>query len=341
MSLIPRECVTIIVVPRDRFSTTFRCLREIVKTVSSGDRIVAILGGAPVNIQEKLRLDFGSRVEFHFPERFLNAGESRQQGLKLCKTRLAVTMENDVYVREGWLDALVRCQVETGAALVDPLILEKPKVIHCAGNDLYVTYENGKAFAHKELRYYRLVYGDKSNLKRAEIDYGELHCQLVEVETALRLNVFDESLVDMHEVDAGLKWRKAGCKSFFEPESVVEFHLVSAITDPVDVRLFCDRWSFPKIAKSYQILEQRWEMDMTEHGNAQNWLLNFNDKVGTIVRVMPNAFGIWVDTQLKILLYMSSKPIRFIKSRWNRYKAKRLGFYLWPQVTRRTWKEGL
>ncbi len=336
-----RENCTVIVVPRDRFSTSFRCLEELIKTVQSSDRIIVVFGGAPEAVRLKLQEKFGHRVEFVFRDIFLNAGQARNAGLKMCKTRLAVTMENDVYVRAGWLDALIRCQVETGAALVDPLILEKPKVIHCAGNDLYITYENGKAFAHKELRYYRLVYGDKANLKRAEIDYGELHCQLVEVETALRLSVFDEALVDMHEVDAGLKWAKAGCKRVFEPGAVVEFHLVGAITDPVDIKLFCDRWSFSKIAQSYKILEERWNMDMTEHGNAQNWLLNFNDKVGTLVRLMPNGFGLWLDGKLKQVLYMGSKPARFIKASWNRAKAKRLGFYQWPQITRRTWKEGV
>lgn len=181
----------------------------------------------------------------------------------------------------------------------------------------------------------------KPNLKRAEIDYGELHCQLVDVETALRLNVFDEALVDMHEVDAGLKWERAGCKRYFEPEAVVEFHLVGAITDPSDIKLFCDRWSFARIAQSYRILEERWNMDMTEHGNAQNWLLNFNDKVGTLVRLMPNALGLRLDQKIKTFLYMSGKPVRFIQARWNRAKARRLGFYDWPQVTRRTWKAGV
>lgn len=336
-----RENCTVIVVPRDRFSTSFRCLEELIKTVQQGDRIIVVFGGAPEAVRSKLQVQFGGRVEFVFRDVFLNAGEARNAGLKMCKTRLAVTMENDVYVRAGWLDALIRCQVETGAALVSPLILEKPKVIHCAGNDLYVTHESGKAFAHKELRYYRLIYGDKANLKRSEIDYGELHCQLVQVETALRLNVFDEALVDMHEVDAGLKWEKAGCKRCFEPEAVVEFHLVGAISDPVDIKLFCDRWSFHKIAESYRILENRWNMDMTEHGNAQNWLLNFNDKVGTLVRLMPNAFGLRLDAKLKMFFYMAGKPFRFVQARWNRAKARRLGFYDWPQVIHRTWKEGV
>ena len=71
--------------------------------------------------------------------------------------------------------------------MVVPLVLERPRKIHTAGNDFYITYDGGRAFGHKELRFNGMVYGDDSNLERRETDYGELHCQLVEVLPALQL----------------------------------------------------------------------------------------------------------------------------------------------------------
>ena len=51
-----------------------------------------------------------------------------------------------------------------------------------------------------------------TNLKRSEIDFGEVHCQLLVVDTALKLGVYDERLREGIEMDSGLTLTRAGCK---------------------------------------------------------------------------------------------------------------------------------
>jgi hypothetical protein len=54
---------------------------------------------------------------------------------------------------------------------------------------------------------------EKTNLQRSEIDFGEVHCQLlVVVETALQLSFYDERLREGIEMDSGLTFTRAGCK---------------------------------------------------------------------------------------------------------------------------------
>src|SRR6185436_9034306 len=95
-----------------------------------------ILGGVPSGLQQKLRRKYEPRARFIFPERLLNQAQSRNRALAESKTPLTLIMDNDVYVRPGWLSAMIRCIRETNAGFVVPLILEKPEVIHAAGNDL-------------------------------------------------------------------------------------------------------------------------------------------------------------------------------------------------------------
>ena len=335
-----QELVTIIVVPRDRFSTLRRCLDALLAHTPACHKIMAVLGGAPASLRSGLERDYHGRVTFRFPESFQNGAQSRNAGLRLAQTRLSICIESDTFVRAGWLEPLVACQQETNAAMVAPLILESPRKIHTAGNDLYITYENGRTYAHKELRYYGMIYGESCNLARRSCDYVEMHCHLVETKTALKLKIFDETLSDMHECDAGLILSGNGRKMMFEPASVVQFHLVDRITDPRDIALFCWRWDMREQLKGYRAFESKWGMDITEHGNMRNWLLNFNNKVGWVSRFFHTRLALWLDRKALQLANLLLRPVRMVEAGWLRYKARRLGFYEWP-VSPTKWFQGL
>lgn len=337
---IMTEKVTVLIVLRDRFSTLDRCLRDALAHSGEGHDFLAVFGGAPESVKKRLTQKFAGQVQFVFEDRFLTAAESRNIGLRKARTRLAAILESDVYARPGWLEALVRCQQETQAAMAAPIILEKPDKIHTAGNDFYITYEKGKPFGHKELRYYGMIYGDSSNLARRDTDYVEFHAHLVEVKTALELNLYDETLFDMHELDAGLKCKKAGRKMFFEPGAVVHFDLSGDITEPEDVRSFCERWDMAEALKAYRKFEEIWGIDITEHGNIRNWFLNFHDKLGLIPRALPNRFGFFLHGIYKKFENALDFPMALYHRLRRRLKARKIGFYTWPS-SRAKWWDGL
>ena len=286
---------TIVVVLRDRFSTTTRCLETLAQNTPGAHELLVVMGGVPEHLQKNWRARFGDKVRWLFEPKLLNPSESRNIGLREVRTRLAVLMDNDVYVRPGWLEPLIRCQAETGAALVVPIILDEERGIHTAGNSLFVTYLNGKAYGCKELRYGGQSYFEGCSLEREKTDYGELHCQLVVAETARKLGVYDERLREVAEVDSGLTWARAGSGMWLEPKSVVRFDYPSRISNVEDIRPFLFKWDTRAIVEGYQYFEKKWQMDITEGGKWPEFLVFLNSKLGLFPRMFPNAFGMFLD----------------------------------------------
>ena len=320
---------------RDRFSTLAGCLRVLRERTPEPHDLIVVVGGAPEARRRAWLDEFGDGVRWIFRPEFLNQAQSRNIGLREVRTRLAVTMDDDVMVRPGWLSALLRCQAETGAVMVVPLILEADRRIHTAGNDLYVTHEDGRAYAHKELRFFGMTYGERANLERRRTDYGELHCQLVEVEATLALGAYDEQILEVGEVDSGLVWARAGREMWFEPTAVVQFSYGTPL-EAEDIRFFEWRWDMRAVLEGYRHFERKWNMDMTEHGHFRDFLWYYNRQLGLLPRLFPSRWALRVDDGLRRLRWGAGRlaaPLLLPAALARRYKARRLGFDSWPPPT--------
>ena len=98
------ERCTIIVDARDRFSTTTRCLETLIANTPQPYDLIVVLGGAPEHLKKAWMAQFGDRAGFIFRPDFLTQPQARNLGLRAATTRLAVVMDNDNFVRPGWLD---------------------------------------------------------------------------------------------------------------------------------------------------------------------------------------------------------------------------------------------
>ncbi|HKZ05676.1 MAG TPA: glycosyltransferase [Methylomirabilota bacterium] len=326
------ERTAIIVDTRDRFTPMMSCLERIEACTPEPHELIVVAGGAPERLRREWQRRFGDRVRFILEPRFLNQAEARNIGMRAATTRLAVLMDDDVLVRPGWLGPLLECQRETGAVMVVPVILEGEREIHTAGNTLYVTYVNGRAYGHKELRLQGMPYHDGSNLKRERTDYGELHCQLVEIEPTLRLQAYDENILEVGEVDCGLIWAKAGHSMWFEPRSVVHYRIDAPI-EPDDIRLFDWRWNMRAILKGYRHFETKWGIDITEQGRFRRFLYAYNRQLGLLPRVFPSATALRVERGWRRATRVGRaalKPLRAPQWLANKLKARWLGYHDWP-----------
>jgi hypothetical protein len=319
---LPEKC-TVCVVLRDRFSPTFRCLDDILKNTPDPYELLVVLGGAPSGLRRKLQEKYGHKARFIFEERFLNQAQYRNIALRETKTPLAVLMDNDVFVRPGWLTALIRCLRETNAGFVVPLILEEPNLIHAAGNDLLITHKDGKPYGMKVLRCAKIVYYEDSNLQRSRIPYGELHCQLLQVEPARKLEIFDERLHEQTEVDCGLLMAKGGYEMWFEPEAVVHFDLAVRITHAEDIRPFMFKWDIPAIIESMEYYKQKWGVDITEGGTWTDFSKYMNQKLGVWSRLFPCRASMAVDNAYHALGF----PLVL----WRKIKDRLVGSHRWKQ----------
>src|SRR3989338_501792 len=120
-----RERVTIVCTPRDMFSTSVTCLRNIFKNSGGPFDVILSMGGAPPSLVRDLENEFSGRVQFILEPGFCNTAQLRNLALKEIKTRLAIFLDTEVFVRPGWLEPLIACQAETGASLITPLVQDR------------------------------------------------------------------------------------------------------------------------------------------------------------------------------------------------------------------------
>ena len=204
------EAITIIMTGRDRFSLTEDCIENLKAHTPQPFRLIVVLGGAPKEFERRLRERYGKTATLVFEPRFLNCSEARNIGLRLARTRLSVCMDNDVFPRPGWLPPLLSCERETSAGLVVPLILEDNTHIHCAGNDMFITKRGARSFVSKVLHYHSMPVSEGTNIKRREIDYGEMHLQLINTQEALAIGVLDERIRRVRNSTAALFGARLG-----------------------------------------------------------------------------------------------------------------------------------
>jgi Glycosyl transferase family 2 len=218
------ERCTVVLTPRDLFSVTEECLRHLFANTPEPFDLIVALGGAPEEVRKRLESTLAGKARLIFTPGFQNTAELRNLALRQATTRLAACLDTNVFVRPNWLTPLIQCQQETGASLVVPLVLDRDDRIHTAGNDLFITHERGEAFGSMELRFQHQKVCETTNLTRRPVDFGEVHCELLVVEDALALGIYDERLREGSDIDSGLTLSRAGRTMLFEPASVVYLH---------------------------------------------------------------------------------------------------------------------
>jgi hypothetical protein len=318
------ERCTIIVTPRDLFSTTEECLDSIFKNTPDPFDLIVVMGGAPESVKQMLQSRYGEKARLIFKPQFLNGSQLRNIGLRETKTRLAVCLDTNVFVRPNWLVPLIRCQIETGASEVVPMCVDQDNRIHTAGNDLFITHWNGEAIAKMELRCAGQQVHEKTNLKRSEIDFGEVHCQLLVVDTALKLRIYDERLREGIEMDSGLTLTRAGCKIMVEPNSVVCLCYPIKLKHVIDVPLYRWKWDIPSIVADFDYLETKWNVDLGTSGGFKRYLVRVNARVGLLTQICPLGVSVFCDRAITYALDLLRRPFRSLA--WT-VLAWRTGYY--------------
>jgi GT2 family glycosyltransferase len=131
--------VTIIVTQRERFGMTEESLEDLYAHTTAPFEVIYVDGNSPKKVADYLREQAGKRgFTLIRRNRFLTPNQARNIATAAARTKYVVYVDNDVLYTPGWLDALVQCAEETGAAVVAPLTcqgLPAHQEIHQAGGD--------------------------------------------------------------------------------------------------------------------------------------------------------------------------------------------------------------
>jgi len=265
--------VTVVVVPRERFSKTRECIESIIEHTQIPYKMIVVDGGSYDSVRtwlesaskqhdfELIRLDY-----------YVSPNHARNIGMRAVDTKYVTFVDNDVIVTPNWLKTMVECADETDADVVTPLTCQGLPIhheIHCAGGIAGIDEieKDGKIERHIRERINhqgRTVEHMKPQYKREETTLAEFHCVFMRMSIFDKIGEFDENMLNTREhVDMCLCVLEAGGTIYFEPDSLCTYLTVPPL-DPADVPFYRLRWSDEWQRASLNHFRKKW--DLVEDG---------------------------------------------------------------------------
>ncbi|MDJ0679232.1 MAG: glycosyltransferase [Xenococcaceae cyanobacterium MO_167.B52] len=259
--------VTIVVVPRERFSCTQQSLESIYEHTQIPFKLIYIDGNSPAKTKSYLEQQ-AQEKDFKIirTECYLYPNQARNIGLKHVDTKYLVFFDNDVIVTPGWLTNLVDCAEKTNSAVVGPLMCQyEPlhQIVHFAGGEAHIWQDKIGRRRLREKMYLqgKQVTDVKPQLQRTETELAEFHCVLV------RKNIFDsiggkldEAFHNTKEhLDFCMSVREAGEKVYFEPDSIATY-LPGPPLEISDLHYYMLRWSNAWQLASLKRMREKWNL---------------------------------------------------------------------------------
>lgn len=261
--------VTIVVVPRERFSYTRASLEALYRCTEAPFRLIYVDGGSPSRVRRYLESAARERgFDLIRSDGHLAPNRARNLALRRVQTRYVVFIDNDVVVSSGWLPPLVRCAEETNAAIVGPLICESlplHSTIHFAGGDSHidVVARSGRAERHlvdTVLRQGERVADIGQELSRMQTESAEFHCMLVRTSVFDRTGQLDEALLSVREnVDFCMVVAEAGGSVYLEPASIVTYAAYHPLALS-DIPFYLLRWNNQWTLATLHRLRDKWRL---------------------------------------------------------------------------------
>jgi len=271
--------VTIVVVPRERFSIAPHSLESIYQHTTGAFELVYVDGASPSAVRrwlDQAATQYGFRLLR--TRQYLMPNQARNIGLAEVKTKYVVFIDNDVIVWPGWLESLIECAEETGAWVVGPVIsIGKPgeDCIHVTHGELHITESHGRRELDEEMCHINEHYHDiKHQLKRAPCDFVEFHCMLARRDAFECVGILDEKIMTTREhIDFCLAIEKAKGTVFFEPSSCVThvppWHYFSYVDLPYYLLRWNDKWAY----ESVQHFVRKWGLPDDTQKRLSEWIL--------------------------------------------------------------------
>lgn len=263
--------VTLIVVPRERFSCTQKSLESIYENTKIPFKLIYIDGNSPKEVQRYLR----EKSQLHGfqiirTDHYVPPNHARNLGLKHLDTRYAVFIDNDVVVSPGWLEALVNCANETHAAVVGPLMCQDEplhKTVHFAGGEshIFIDMDGKRRLREKMYLHLKHVKDVQHCLRREPTELVEFHCMLVRTDFCKQLGGLDTNMLSTKEhMDFCMSVAANGQSIYFEPSSVVTY-LPGPPQSLADVRFYMIRWSDAWARASLDHLQEKWNLTTSRY----------------------------------------------------------------------------
>ncbi|MEB3180021.1 MAG: glycosyltransferase [Nostocaceae cyanobacterium] len=315
--------VTIVVVPRERFSCTQASLESIYEHTDIPFQLIYVDGNSPAKVQKYLAAKSQEKgLQIIRTDYYLSPNHARNIGLSHVDTKYLVFVDNDVIVSPGWLEALVNCAEETDATVVGPLMCEKQPIhqrVHFAGGESHIVTDI-KGRRHLREKMYKQghqVPELRPQLKRTQTELAEFHCTLVRTEIFERIGYLDETMLNTKEhLDFCMTVAQVGGKVYFEPDSLVTY-VPGPPLEWSDLHFYMLRWSDAWTLASLESIREKW--NLSEDGYFQTKYKKLGvRRVATIIKPLVRrlSFGNENKPLKRMLKKLDRKLNRFLTNRY-------------------------
>jgi GT2 family glycosyltransferase len=266
---------SIVVVPRERFTSLPVSLRSLFGTITEEVPVVVVEGGTPE--ATRAELDALSRER---PFRLVSLpymvkpNEARNLGVVETSTEYVVIADNDIEYEAGWLDALERHAVEHDSDAVAPLICIGPPaatIVHHAGGTVMATRSEGGVKLSEEHRLMNVPLAEaRAALPDARNQVCEFHCMLVRRRLFDEMGGLDERLVTREQLDFAMRALVLNARVTFAERAIVTYMARGAF-DPIDLRYHLFRWSDRLVVESLDAFEATWGVELDRNMFRNRW----------------------------------------------------------------------
>ncbi len=315
-------------VPREVFSTTEKCLRQLYEMTSEPFNLVCIDGNSDKETQSFLE-SFAEEKGFKLirSDRYLPPNRARNMAYRWAKENTdadyIVFVDNDVLVSKNWLSALVKCADETGAGLVGPTYYEhlpECSKIHMFGGQCGLKRDEKN----------RLIYFEKhdcqhlpaaeltSDLVRKQTELIEFHTVLARMDMLEKIGGLDEALLCHAEHgDFSMTATKNGYEIWLEPEAKITYVPPQHLTRE-DRQFFFLRWSEHWMLANQQHFKNKWGLEhiSNKHGRGLEWLRMHRSYGCQSIHRVRKLFG------ERVARFYRKKIFKPLEPKWNRFKYR-------------------
>ncbi|NJK51496.1 glycosyltransferase [Candidatus Gracilibacteria bacterium] len=326
---IAEPLVTIVVVPRERFSCTRASLESIYDYTKIPFKLIYVDGNSPAKVRNYLE-EQAQNKDFQLirTDYYLYPNQARNIGLARVTTKYVVFVDNDVIVSPGWLQALVGCAEETEAAIVGPLMCQNEpvhEIVHFAGGESHIwTDKTGRRRIrekmYKQGQQVKEVY---DQLKRSPTELAEFHCVLVRRSIFDRVGMLDEAFLNTKEhLDFCMTVAQAGGTVYFEPASIVTY-VPGPPLEWTDLHYYMLRWSNAWLLASLQRMQQKWEVVEDGYFQVKYKQMGWR-RYGTIIEPIARrlTFGVGTNLLARVLMGFEHRLNRYLTARHARIQQQ-------------------
>ena len=314
--------VTLVIVPRERFSCAQTSLESIYEHTQVPFNLVYVDGNSPPHVQQYLQAQAAEKqFQLIRTDYYLYPNQARNLGAAAVRTPYLVFVDNDVIVTPGWLKSLLSCAETTGAAVVGPLMCQHEPIhseIHFAGGETHIWVDKTGRRRLREKMYSqgKSVSAVQPILTRTETELAEFHCVLVRRRVLEKLGGLDEMMLNTKEhLDFCMSVRELGGTVYFEPTSLVTY-----VPGPPlvwsDLHYYMLRWSDAWTLTSLHRLRDKWQLAEDAYFTTKYKRLGWRRKMTIIAPVIFRlTFGLYSPKLERFMMWFEHRMNRYLTHR--------------------------